>query len=55
VETTEGSRIKARSLACSIFGVEGRAGAPEWGLGRVTSNSITHTDLHKQNNKSVSA
>ncbi len=26
----------------------------EMGLGRLTSNSITHTDLHKLNNKLVS-
>ncbi len=32
-----------------------RAGALGWGLGRLTSNSITHTDLHKPNNKLVCA
>ncbi len=35
--------------------VEGRAGAPVWGLGRMTSGSIIHTYLHKLNNKLVSA
>jgi hypothetical protein len=40
-------------LSCSILGVEGCAGAPGWGLGRMTSKSITHTDLHKLNNKLV--
>jgi len=33
------------------FGVEGHVGALGWGLRRVTRNSITHTDLHKPNNK----
>jgi hypothetical protein len=37
------------------FGVEGHARPPGWGLGRVTSNSIIHTNLHKPNNKLVSA
>jgi hypothetical protein len=35
------------------FGVEGHAKAPRWGLRRLTSKSITHTDLHKPNNKLV--
>jgi hypothetical protein len=57
---SEGDNIRrkrswAHSLVCSTSGVEGRAGALEWGLGRLTSNSITHTDLHKPNNKLVSA
>jgi hypothetical protein len=42
------------SFARSISGVEGCAGAPRWGLGRVTSKSIIHMDLHKPNNKLVS-
>jgi hypothetical protein len=37
------------------LGVEGHVGAPGWGLGRLTSNSIIHTDLHKPNNELVSA
>jgi hypothetical protein len=37
------------------FKVEGRAGALGWGLGRLTSKSITHINLHKPNNKLVSA
>ncbi len=37
------------------FGVEGCVGASGWGLGRLTSKSITHVDLHKPNNKLVSA
>ncbi len=43
------------SLACSTSGVEGRAGASGWGLGRLINKSITHPDLHKPNNKSVGA
>jgi hypothetical protein len=55
VKTTEGQGVRARSLAHSILGVEGRAGASGWGLGRVTSESIIHIDLYKPNNKLVSA
>jgi len=36
------------------FGVEGHVGALGWGLGKVTSKSITHTDLYKLKNKLVS-
>jgi hypothetical protein len=50
--TKEG--VGVHSLACSILGVEGRAGALGWGLKRVTSGSIIHMDLHKLNNKLVS-
>jgi len=42
-------------MICNISGVEGHVGAPGWGLRRVTSGSIIHTDLHKLNNKLVSA
>jgi hypothetical protein len=55
VKTTEGEGIGARSLACSTSGVEGHAGDPRWGLGRLTSNSITYMNLHKPNHKLVSA
>jgi len=55
VKITEGSRVRAHSLARNTFGVEGHVRAPGWGLGRMTSNSITHTDLHKPNKKLVSA
>ncbi len=51
----EGSKVEACSLSHSILGVEGHAGAPEWGPGRMTSKSITHTDLHKPNNKLINA
>jgi len=45
--------IGARFLACSTSRVEGRVGALGWGLGRVTSGSIIHKELHKPNNKLV--
>jgi len=51
----EGEGVGARSLVRSTLEVEGRARVPGWGLGRLTSNSITHTDLHKPNNNLVSA
>jgi hypothetical protein len=43
------------SLACSTSGVKGCAGILGWGLRRVTSRSIIHTNLHKPSNKLVSA
>jgi hypothetical protein len=51
----EGEEIGACSLTHNISGVKGRVGAPGWGLGRLTSTSIIHTELHKPNNKLVSA
>ncbi len=54
VKTTKGEGVGAHSLVRSTSGVEGCVGASGWGLGRLTSNSITHTDLHKPNNKLVS-
>ncbi len=42
-------------MAHSTSGVERCARAPGCGLGRLTSKSITHIDLHKLNNKLVSA
>jgi hypothetical protein len=53
VKTTKGG-IEVHFLVCSILKVEGRVGAPGWGLGRVISKSIIHTHLHKPNNKLVS-
>ncbi len=53
VKTTKGEGVGARSLVRSTSGVEGCVGAPGWGLGRLTSKSITHMDLHKPNNKLV--
>jgi hypothetical protein len=34
--------VGARSLARNTLGVEGRAGAPGWGLGRMTSINYSH-------------
>jgi hypothetical protein len=53
VKTTEEKKVWAHSLARSTLGVEGCVGTPRWGLRRVTNKSITHTDLHKPNNKLV--
>jgi hypothetical protein len=53
MKTTKGEGIGACSLTHNTSGVEGRVGALRWGLGRLTSKSITHTDLHKPNNKLI--
>ncbi len=55
MKTIEGEGVGAHSLFLSTSGVKGCDEAPGWGLGRLTSKSITHTDLHKTNNKLVSA
>jgi hypothetical protein len=55
MKTTKGEGVGARSLACSILEVEGRVGALGCGLGRLTSKSIIHADLHNPNKKLVSA
>jgi hypothetical protein len=55
VKTMEGKGVGACSLARNTLGVEGHAGALGWGLRRLTSKSITHTNLHKPNNKLVTA
>jgi hypothetical protein len=55
MKTSKGERVGARSLVCNTSRVKGHAGAQGWGLGRFTSKLITHTDLHKPNNKFVSA
>jgi hypothetical protein len=54
VETTEGG-VEVRSLAHNTSRVEGHARALGWGLERLISNSITHMDMHKPNNKLVNA
>ncbi len=54
MKITKEERIGVHSLARNISRVEGHAGTPGWGLGRVTSKSIIHTNLHKPNNKLVS-
>jgi len=51
----EGKGVGACSLARSTSRVGGRVGALGWGLKRLTSNSITYTDLHKPNHKLVNA
>ncbi len=55
VKIAEGEGIGARSLVHNTSGVKGRVRAPGWGLGILTSKSITHTKLHKSNNKLISA
>jgi hypothetical protein len=47
--------VGVRSLARNILGLEGCAGVPGWGFGRMTSRFIIHTNLHNPNNKLVSA
>ncbi len=51
----EGEGVGVHSLAHNTLGVKGRAGASGWGLGSLTSNSITHMALHKPNNKLINA
>ncbi len=50
VKTLEGERVRACSLTRSTLGVKGCVKALGWGLGKLTNNSIIHTDLHKLNN-----
>jgi hypothetical protein len=54
MKTTE-KRVGVHSSVCSTSGVKGCAGALGWGLGQVTSESIILINLHKLNNKLVSA
>jgi len=55
VKITEEEGVGACSLACRTSRVERHVGTPRSKLRRLTSKSITHTDLHKPNNKLVSA
>jgi hypothetical protein len=55
VKTMEGEGVGVRSLVHNTLGVEGHARALGWGLGRLTSKSITNMDLHQLNNKLFSA
>jgi hypothetical protein len=55
VKIVKGKKVGACFLVLNTLGVEGRVGALGWGPGRLTSKSIIHTDLHKPNNKLVSA
>jgi hypothetical protein len=54
VKTTKEEIIGVHFLTQSTSEVEGRAGALGWGLGKMTSRSIIHIDLHELNNKFVS-
>jgi hypothetical protein len=54
VKTTE-EWIMVHCLTCNILGVEGHVKALGCRLGWTTSRSIIHIDLHKLNNKLVSA
>jgi hypothetical protein len=42
VKTTKERGVGARSLVLNTLGVEGRAGAPRWGLGRETNINYSH-------------
>jgi len=55
MKTTKRKGVKVRSLAHNTSRVEGCVGALGWGLRRLRSKLITHTDLHKLNNNLVSA
>jgi hypothetical protein len=57
IQDEHNGRMKSwvRSLVCNTLEVEGGAGILGWGLGKVTSKSNSHMDLHKPNNKLVSA
>jgi len=55
LKTSKGQGVGARSLVPSTSGVEGCVRVPGWGLGQMTSGLIIHTDLHKSNNKLISA
>jgi len=55
VKTTKKTKVGACSLAHNTLEVERCVGAPRWGLGRVTINSIIHIDLLKPNNRLVNA
>jgi hypothetical protein len=53
VEDNKKRRSWGALLVCNISRVKGCVGALKWGLGRLTSKSIIHMDLHKPNNKLV--
>jgi hypothetical protein len=54
-ENTRRKRSWGALFGSQHFEGKGHVGALVWGLGRLTSNSITHMDLHKPNNKLVKA
>jgi len=47
--------VKICSLTHNTLRIERRVEAPGRGLGRMTSESIIHTTMHKLNNKLVNA
>jgi len=55
MKIVEGERVGAFPSSHHFGGKGACAGTLGWGLRRLTNNSITHTDLHKPNNKLVSA
>ncbi len=55
MKTMEEEGIGVHSLVQITLGVRECVRALGWGLGRVTSESIIHMDLHKPNNKLVNA
>jgi hypothetical protein len=54
VKTLEGKGVGAHSLVRNTSKVKGHVGALGQGIGRLLNKTITHTDLHKPNNKLVS-
>jgi hypothetical protein len=55
VKTTKGEIVECVPWFVALWGVQGCVRTLGWGLGGLTSNSITHMDLHKPNNNLVSA
>jgi hypothetical protein len=55
MKTMKEEKVGLCFVICNILGVKGHAKVLGWVLGRATSESITHTDLHKPNNKLVNA
>jgi hypothetical protein len=54
VKTLEKKGVGARSLVCNTLRIKGHVGVLGQGIGRLMNKKITHTDLHKPNNKLVS-
>jgi hypothetical protein len=54
VKTMKGG-VRTHSLTRSTLKIKGHVGVLGWGLKIVTNKLITHMDLHKLNNKLVSA
>jgi len=54
MKTTKGKGVGACFLARNISGLEGCVEVSRWGLRRLINNLITHTNLHKPNNKLLS-